>query len=276
MYGVLSEPLAIASPGVVGVWVGPLRRFVEIARRWAARGVPTVRVDLMGAGESDGQEPQPLIDSWMYSSDREPHLPAVLDQLVASRVGTHFIIGGYCAGAYWALQSALSDPRVISAALINLYAIRFSDALAAERDTASTLERVSSRAWRRLSHRELTRTRMRRGMRKLYAGYVGGTVARPLEQTQAMEWARALSDLREREADLLLMLGRNEPLLSEFQRQGLLDHLERWPNLTIEQMPGNDHLLWQLESQHQLHHAVDEVLARTLAAQRRRLAALNP
>lgn len=270
IYGVLSEPVGIESAAVVGVWVGPFRRFVEIGRRWAARGVPTVRVDLMGSGESDGQEPHPLTDSWMYSSDREPHLPAVLDQLVASRVGTHFIVGGYCAGAYWALQAALSDPRVISAMLINLYAIRFSRALAAERETAWTLERVSSRAWRRLSHRELTATRVRRGMRKLYAGYVRGAAARPLEETQRMEWARALSDLREREADLLLMLGRNEPLLEEFRRQGLLDHLGRWPNLTVEQMPGNDHLLWQLESQHQLHHAVDEALERTLAARRRR------
>ncbi len=276
LYGVLSEPVGIESPGVVGVWVGPLRRFVEIGRRWAARGVPTVRVDLMGCGESEGHDADPLVDSSMYSSDREPHLPAVLDQLVASGVGTDFIVGGYCAGAYWALQAALSDPRVISAMLINLYAIRFSPALAVERDVASTLERVRSRAWRRLSHRELTPTRVRRGVRKLYAGYVRGAAARPLEETQAMEWARALADLREREVDLLLLLGRNEPLLEEFRRQGLLDDLERWPNLTVEQMPGSDHVLWRPESQHQLHHAVDEALERTLAAQRRRLGALNP
>jgi dienelactone hydrolase len=275
MYGVLSEPVGMAAQGVVGVWLGPFRRFVEIGRRWAAQGVPTLRVDLMGSGESDGREPHPLTDSWMYSSDREAHLPAVLDQLVAARAGTHFIVGGYCAGAYWALQAALSDPRVISAMLINLYAIRFSPALAAERETMWTLERLSSRAWRRLSHRELTPTRVRRGVRKLYAGYVRGTAARPLEETQAMEWERGLSDLREREADLLLMLGRNEPLLEEFRRQGLLDRLGEWPNLTVEQMPGNDHLLWRLESQHQLHQAVDEALQRTLAAQRRRLEALT-
>ena len=34
--------------------IGPQRMWVEAARRWAALGVPTLRFDVVGVGDSDG------------------------------------------------------------------------------------------------------------------------------------------------------------------------------------------------------------------------------
>src|SRR5579884_4043143 len=60
--GVLSEPLGPGAGGLCLVLLnagairrmGPNRMWVELARRWAARGVPSLRVDMEGLGDSDG------------------------------------------------------------------------------------------------------------------------------------------------------------------------------------------------------------------------------
>ena len=36
--------------------IGPNRMWVEAARRWAAQGIPSARVDFIRVGESDGDE----------------------------------------------------------------------------------------------------------------------------------------------------------------------------------------------------------------------------
>ena len=63
LFGVVAEPRGERPEDLCVVFlnagevrhIGPNRNWVEHARRWAARGVPSVRVDLEGIGEADGE-----------------------------------------------------------------------------------------------------------------------------------------------------------------------------------------------------------------------------
>jgi pimeloyl-ACP methyl ester carboxylesterase len=60
MFGVLTEPLeerrgvTALLIGGTGHRIGPNRMWVEAARRWAAMGVPSVRLDVAGNGDAEG------------------------------------------------------------------------------------------------------------------------------------------------------------------------------------------------------------------------------
>src|SRR5205823_6146413 len=63
-FGMISEPAhgereplcAVLLNGGALRRIGPNRTWVELARRWSARGIPTVRIDFEGIGDSDGDE----------------------------------------------------------------------------------------------------------------------------------------------------------------------------------------------------------------------------
>jgi len=82
----------------------------------------------------------------------------------------------------------------------------------------------------------------------------GETVDRLLDQ---------LRDLGRR--GLLLFTGR-EPLLQEFEREGRLERMQRWPNLRLEVVPGltDLHTLRQLWLQREVHELLDAALRREL------------
>ena len=102
---------------------GPNRAWVELARRWAARGIPTVRLDLPGIGEAGGNDPELVTDESTYESWRVDDVRNVLNQLQAAGISDRFVLGGLCSGANTSLQGALADPRVCGALLINLFLV---------------------------------------------------------------------------------------------------------------------------------------------------------
>ena len=87
LFGVVSESpqsepapvCAILLNGGALRHIGPSRTWVEIARRWAARGVPTVRIDMPGIGESDGDASEPVPDASFYTPLRTEQTLAILD-----------------------------------------------------------------------------------------------------------------------------------------------------------------------------------------------------
>lgn len=64
---------------------------------------------------------------------------------------------------------------------------------------------------------------------------------------------------------MLFLLGKREPLCDQLDHQGHLDHLDRWPNLTVERIPLQDHIFRALWSQHYVHERLDAALDRVLA-----------
>lgn len=219
---------------------GPNRAWVEVARRWAARGIPTVRLDLPGIGEAGGNDPELVTDESTYESWRVDDVRSVLNQLQAAGISDRFVLGGLCSGANTSLQGALADPRVSGALLINLFLVTWSGELISERSRRTAI-----------------------------AGGLSNGPVRSLasiaERQQAADAIAAFDQLHERDTEVLLLFGDQEALYEEFARQGLLDQLHRWPNLRLERIPSRDQMFRAQWLQRHVHERVDEALGRTLA-----------
>jgi alpha-beta hydrolase superfamily lysophospholipase len=271
---VVTEGLDAPPSPVCAVWVGagalrhigPSRMWVEIARRWAARGVTTVRVDLAGIGESEDPTGEPLTNANLYSEPRIEQARAVLDQLAARGLPDRFVLCGLCAGAYWTLHVAMADERVIGAMMINLYAFTWSEALAAERDTSAVLRGLRSALWRRVLRGRMDRDLMNRTAQRLRPARIRSGVRRPAERAQAAEARRALVAFGARGTQALFLLSQGEALHGQLSRLGLLTELERWPNVRVEALPTRDHVFRARWLQPRVHESVDRALERTLEA----------
>lgn len=273
MFAVLSEGVDVDPAPLCAVWLnggalrhtGPNRAWVEAARRWAARGVPTVRVDLAGIGDSDGEEGC-LSNPDLYAPVRIRETLAVLDQLSEWGLPDRYVLGGLCSGAYWSLHAALADARVVGALLINLYAFFWSDALVAERETSESLSALRSYGWRQLATRDLTLRQVRKVASSLRPTRLQAGAGHPVEQAQSSQIEDVLDELRNQETQILLLFSRRERLRDQLERQGIHAQPNRWPNLTIETIPSTDHMFRALWLQRHVHASLDRALERLLAS----------
>lgn len=256
------SPLAIVLVGAGALYhSGPNRAWVEIARRWAPRGVATVRLDLAGIGEANGDDPELLTDASFYARWRADDTRGVLDQLSDMGIADRFILGGLCSGAYIALQAGLMDSRVRGLLLVNMFAIQWSEALVAERGRrtaiASGLPVLQTR-------RKIDRQFVSDAMKYVRPDRAWRLMRRSLEREEGKRAVVAFDHLREADIETLLVLGQQEPLLEQFVRQGLMRELGRWPNLTLEQTPSRDHMFREFWLQRLVHDAIDRAIERVV------------
>lgn len=117
LMGVLTRPVAETPQAQVGCLLlnvgvnprsGPRRINVKTARRLAQGGVPSLRFDLSGLGDSPASasgnnfRQQALID-----------MRAALDEFQASTGVRQFVVFGICSGAANGMMLTMDDPRVI-------------------------------------------------------------------------------------------------------------------------------------------------------------------
>lgn len=121
--GIVTRPATAARVGVVLLNAGVLHRVganrlnVTLARRLAALGMPALRFDAGGLGESGPRGPRAT-----------PHAPEVADTLEAveflcatERVDRCVLVG-LCSGAEAALRTAAASPRVVGVVALEGYA----------------------------------------------------------------------------------------------------------------------------------------------------------
>jgi len=275
-FAILSTPAAADRevPGVCAVLlgagalrhVGPNRMWVEAARRWAARGVATVRLDLPAVGEAEGDEREWVSDPALYHERRLEQTIAALGALREAGIGEAFVLGGLCAGAYWALHAALRGEPVLGVLAVNLYCFQWEGELVAEVDTLRALRSLRGRGWRRLRRRDVTEGEMLERLRSVGLIRLGRALRRPAELRQRAAIEAGLDRLAERGIELLLLLCRDEPLEGMLSRAGLLERPhERWPQLTVERLPSRDHMMRAPWVQREAHAALDRGLERALA-----------
>lgn len=96
---------------------GPGRTAVELARRLAAEGVRSLRLDLGGLGDSAAGPGEAAVDIYRRAALAE--VRAAVD-LLASFGSDEVVAMGVCSGAFMAFHAALGDPRLVGLVLVNL------------------------------------------------------------------------------------------------------------------------------------------------------------
>jgi pimeloyl-ACP methyl ester carboxylesterase len=122
LVGIVTEPQDAAASATAFVLlnagvvhrVGPNRLHVEMARRLAALGFITVRIDLSGLGDSESRR-----DSTPFEQASVLETRAVMSALQQEYGVSRFITAGLCSGAVVAFNTAVADERVTGAVLLN-------------------------------------------------------------------------------------------------------------------------------------------------------------
>ena len=118
LFGVLGEPVDGPVSAVTAVFlnagavrrIGPDRLWVETSRRWNARGLATIRVDLEGIGDADGDPARYRDVGNFYTPEIGRQVSSIVDELERRGFGPRFVLIGLCAGGYWAFHTARRRP----------------------------------------------------------------------------------------------------------------------------------------------------------------------
>ena len=90
---------------------------VDVARRFAAAGYASLRMDFAGLGDSTAPGDA---ESHVFETERQGDIEAGIDALAALGF-RRFAVEGLCSGAYHAFKAALDDARIGVLLLVNIY-----------------------------------------------------------------------------------------------------------------------------------------------------------
>lgn len=247
--------------------VGPSRMWTEAARRWAGWGVTTLRLDVEGIGDSDGDPDPYRVDDGLYTSDLVKQVIAAVDFMQLHRGTQRFVLGGLCAGAYWSLHAALQDDRVCGLMMVNPRAVIWDTDLG------------PTRYVRMFVHEPLAFDKIRRSWswRRLFE-IVTWLTLRPINSLRRC-WGRyspdraddtvdqALERLSHRGTHTLMLFSDREPLYDELARAGWIEKFARSDSVHVERIAVKDHTLRPNWAQTRAHEALDRVLREILRNQ---------
>jgi pimeloyl-ACP methyl ester carboxylesterase len=286
LFGILAEPVG-EQRGLSAVLMnagpqrrtGPNRMWVEIARRWAALGVPTLRLDVAGVGDSAGDSTRLVRVSSLYSKEYVGQARSALDLLAALGFPQRTLMLGLCSGAYWSMHAALQDERITSVVMLNPRTLIWDEWVYAVRRTRELRQQLLlGSTWRKLVTGDITLARHLETARAL-ADRASSAPARarrrmtrshaPAEQGSGVAKERIdglLDALRNRDQRALMIFTGKEPLHRDFVQKGVFDRAQSWPNLRLETLgtSADTHTLSPPWLQRQVHDLVDEMLQQEL------------
>ncbi len=272
LFGVLAQPVEDTGTQDLGAVllnagairrIGPNRMWVEMARRWAARGVPSLRLDLEGLGDADGDATRFADVAELYVPELVVQVSSAIDVLCARGAARRFVLAGLCSGAYWSFHGALQDERVVAAFMLNPRTLFWNATLENVRYLRRGLFRPSS--WRMILHGDVRFSRMSSVARHAPRSVIKHAVERWRAHGDSDELDLALDQLRSLDKRLRFVFSEEEPFYEELERQGRLSRGERWPNLELDLLPGRDHTLRPANSQRRAHDVLDRALEQELA-----------
>ncbi|MCB0882664.1 MAG: hypothetical protein KDC33_10685 [Thermoleophilia bacterium] len=231
LFGLWCRPAGGAAADRVAVFlnagsvrhIGPNRLWVEMARDLARRGIPSLRADLSGIGDGDGDEDLRTQEAGLHDPSLVVEARHVVDAALAGSGAARAGLVGLCSGAAWSAHVAADDMRVDRAVMINPRYIVWDQDVADARETASASTSVLRRsAWRKLAEGRVTPRRAAAVAHAMLTRAVGAATRR-----------RSSRDVPPAAADVVRRLGRpglralfvftaGEPLLEELEADRLL------------------------------------------------------
>ena len=268
--GILTEPAgheAAERPAVLllnaGLLhrVGPNRLHVVLARRLAAAGMPVLRFDYSGLGESEARRDELALDQSALAEGIE-----AMEFLQTSGVADRFVPMGICAGAENAQRLACEDERVVGAVLIDGYAYRTAGYYL--RECARHL--LSRQSWGRLVARPLA-------VRRLLGGGRAAAAAPTERNPGGLDYERQFPPRETCLEELRRILTRNVELFLIFTGGGMAEFynhprqfaesfpsLAGHPRLRLEFMKSADHTFTLRSHQDAVLASIDAWLEQTL------------
>jgi pimeloyl-ACP methyl ester carboxylesterase len=274
MFGILTDPGPDIAPSDYGIvylnaggvrHTGPNRMWVESARRWAAQGVPSLRLDLQDIGESEGE--QYLDVPSLYLERQVEQVEVAIDSLRKHTGLKRFLAIGLCSGACWAFHAALRNRHVRAAILLNpslLYWDAGADRRRILRSAASGFTAWGD--WSRLIRAGIQRGDMRRSARRM----VERLGRKHTENDGHIElgfetMAEAWSTLERTKKRVTLVFREGEALLAEMDAAGQLPgETNSFTRCVL--VPNGGHTLRPLWAQKLVHDLIDAEVANVIRA----------
>ncbi len=113
--------------------IGPNRLYVEIARACAAKGVPVIRLDLPGLGDSPPMAG--TTENVVFQSGTTQQIAKVIEYAKRELGATDISCGGICSGAYNSLKAAAGGLPLANIVVINPLTFFWKEGLALSRNS---------------------------------------------------------------------------------------------------------------------------------------------
>ena len=249
----LGRPTALLTNSGVISRAGPYRINVQLARRLADQGIPSIRFDLSGIGDSRRTASTlTQMEQWIVDTR------AVMDMAAERLQSERFFMVGFCSGAEVAYRCALQDRRLAGILLWDLFAY-------------PTLRSSLNTLWFKLQRAGALGVLRKLAVRlmRLVGLKVGQQVTKqqlqdlePARIPTRQEYAADLAALHEQGTDILVAFSGGEP--EWYNYPGQFHHsLAAFPairNIRCEQLSLSDHLLTRRESRTAFVELVDDWL----------------
>lgn len=270
-FGVLTEPVAgAAKDKPLVIWsntaanyrIGPNRMYVEMGRKLAAQGIPSIRVDVSGIGDSAIWD-----DEWHnhpYGEQQSLDIRAVIEHLKGKGRFDRFAVAGLCSGAFVGYHAALADEAIVGVVLINPQTFAWEEGMSLEVNPLATRD-ASEYYKRRFFTKEAWMKLLKGGVDPRHAiGAAGGRVvdvARatfakakakiPIDASRGSEVARAFDALTRRGVDVLIVFAGGDPGIDNLNEKvgSSMQSLLKRDSFTIETIDGPDHSFTPLWAQ---------------------------
>jgi pimeloyl-ACP methyl ester carboxylesterase len=235
--------------------IGWARMHVMLGRRFALRGIDSLRIDISGVGDSPARSDYE--ENMLYARHSQQDVRAAIDWLVEQGYRTITIVG-HCAGAYLGFYSTLFDARVNRLVMLNIqrfFWVRGTSLAVASRKGVRSTDWYRSmllepQIWRRLMTAEvnvggivtvLTGRFMAR-MWSVIEGVAGVFIGKESNGHKVVRWFRELS---ERGAHVFLVYSADDAGLDEVavHAGSYARKVRKFPNVKFHILDGADHNL---------------------------------
>ncbi len=243
--------------------IGPNRMWVEASRRWAACGVPAIRLDFLRVGESTCEEPASI--EYLHSDDLADQLGLVMNDIQSKLNVRRFIAVGLCSGAYVAFQTLIRNSAIRGAILLNARHFFWDPAVFARRlarRVGTGLVDVSD--WRRLARGEIRPERVKQAARLALKRLLArGSSGDGEGQIHPQALGEAWHEVRRLQTRVTLVFADGEPLLTETEDEKQLPPPTD-PFISCLRVGKVGHTFRALWAQQMLHNLIDREITLTM------------